>query len=206
MKNFVKYTKTSTFLFPLLDIPKEIFSCDIRKYGKTIMSTRFWNSFIVNDHLKNDSYNEGPYLFLVIKGYQDVNFEAFYTTLTGMLQYIDDYEYNGYFIMIFEIPEDFLEDYDLILKGKYSEISAKGKSNILSKNFFSGKPKAIPMILMKSDALKNSWEKNLSFFGPDINSPADLGDQEVWSRIIPENETLTSDMLTVHSNKLILTE
>jgi hypothetical protein len=61
--------------------------------------------------------------------------------------------------------------------------------------FFSRKPKFIPMILSKSIALKKSWEERLTFIGPDIYSPADLGDQEVWGIITKDKEALTIEKL-----------
>ena len=55
---YVKYTKTATFLFPLLGIPKAIFSCNVKNtFGTTMFTTRFYNAYIGD--CKVDNYKEG---------------------------------------------------------------------------------------------------------------------------------------------------
>lgn len=202
MSQFVKYTKTSTFLFPLLCIPKGLFHCNVKNsFGKLLMTTRFLNSYLVDSDLGNEEYNEGPYVYLVIKPYQDTDFDAFYNTILSYENYVDEYERLGYVIMIFRVPEKLLEDYNKIMDGKYSEISQEARKLIMGNCFFSSKPKFIPMILSKSVALKTSWEERLSFVGPDIDSPVDLGDQEVWGIITKDKETLNKIKLQEITNK-----
>lgn len=202
MSQFVKYTKTSTFLFPLLCIPKGLFHCNVKNsFGKLLMTTRFLNSYLIDSDLANEEYNEGPYVFLIIKPYQDTDFDAFYNTILSYENYVDEYERLGYVIMVFRIPDKLLEDYNKIMNGKYSEISKEARQLIMGNCFFSSKPKFIPMILSKSVALKTSWEERLSFIGPDIDSPADLGDQEVWGIITKDKETFNKAKLQEITNK-----
>ena len=50
-----KYTQTSTFLFPLLEIPKQLFRCDVtNNFNKRIMTTRFSNAFMWDEDLEFD--------------------------------------------------------------------------------------------------------------------------------------------------------
>lgn len=198
MNQFVKYTKTSTFLFPLLEIPKALFHCNVKNnFGKLLMTTRFLNSYLLDLDLANEEYNNGPYVFVVIKPYQDTDFDIFYNTILSFENYVDEYEKSDYIIMIFRVPDRFLDDYNLILEGKYSEISKEARTIIMGNCFFSSKPKFIPMILSKSVALKKSWEDRLSHISeiPVCHSPVDLGEQEVWGIINKDKETFTKDKL-----------
>lgn len=187
----LKFTKTATFLFPMTTIPKTLFECNIRDvFGRTKFTTRFVNAFSSSTCI-NKYQEESNLIFIVTKQYQDVGFEAFYTTITSFPNYVDDYDDSGYLVFIFRIPEENEKDYILILNGKYSEISAKAKKLILQNNFFSGKVFTLPLILNKSEALKTSWEDRLSNPG----SPAVLGNQEVWPIIESVEEVLTPDVM-----------
>ena len=194
----LKFTKTATFLFPLLDIPKKLFDCNIKDvFGRTKITNRFINAFSKNKCI--DKYNEEnkDYVFILVKTYQDVDFDRFYTTLQAFPNYVDDYDSKGCCIFVFEVPEKRQKDFDLIKNGKYSEVSADAKKAILMNNFFSGKPFTLPLVLNKAEALKNSWEDRLSTPG----SPAELKDQEVWPIIESENEELNDSIMSQITTK-----
>jgi hypothetical protein len=181
---YVKYTKTATFLFPLLGIPKAIFSCNVKNsFGTTMFTTRFYNAFIRD--CKVDNYKEG-FVFVVVRAYQDVDFQCFYDTMGAFENYVDDYERGDYIVFVYSIIDKFKADYKLLMDGKYSKISPEGKKAVLSNNYFSGKPYTLPLILGKSEALKKGWEDRLK---------VDLLDQEVWSIITPEKEEMCDDIL-----------
>jgi len=187
----MKFTKTATFLFPLTTIPKSLFECNIRDvFGRTKFTTRFVNAFSSSTCI-NKYQGEPGLIFIVTKQYQDVGFEAFYTTITSFPNYVDDYDDSGYLVFIFKILEEHQKDYELILNGKYSKISQQSKKLILGNNFFTGKAFTLPLILNKSEALKTSWEDRLST----PTSPAFLGDQEVWPIIDSVEEVLTSAVM-----------
>ena len=186
----IKNTKSSTFLFPLLEIPKNIFVCDIKtSYKRTLYNTRFINTYLkdknVNSYLK-------AHLFILIENYQDKDFSAFYSTMTAFPNYVDDYEFNGYLIMVYKVSDERIEDYQLVLDGKYSKISEAGKKLILSNHFYHGKSITIALILAKSSSLRESWEEQLST----PKSYVDLGDQEVWSKIMQEKEIITPELIS----------
>ena len=103
--------------------------------------------------------------------------------------------------MIFSIPEENKADFEIIKKGAYSTVSANGKRLILANTFYSGKMFTLPLVLNKADVLKNSWEERLTFIGPDIYSPADLGEQEVWPILDITKETLTREIINALKQK-----
>lgn len=183
-----KFSKTSTFLFPLLEVPKQLFNCSIKtKDGYT--NTRFLDAYMWDVDLEFE-FNYEPYVFVAIKPYQDAKFESFYSTITGFDCYEDEYNKDGFIIMIFKIPDNNMSAYETILEGKYSELEAQYKKLIMRNFFFTGKPTAIPLILNKDIGLKGTWEGLLS--NPGIKYVADLAEQEVWSKLLKEDEGLSS--------------
>ena len=187
-----KFTKTATFLFPLLNIPKNIFDCNIKDtWGRLKYSTRFINAYLFDD--KIDKYKEN-HIFILVLNYQDKDFQTFYSTIKAFPNYVDDYERKDYLVIIFSIPEENFEDFSLLLQGAYSKISSEAKKAILSNNFYHGKPFTLPLILNKADVLKESWEDRLSLINEHINSPANLLDQEVWPIMDLEKECLSDEV------------
>jgi uncharacterized protein YutD len=190
----VKFTRTATFLFPLLEISKNLFDCDIRdKYNRPQHKTRFLNAYLKHEGITQ----EEDCLYLVLRNYRDVSFDIFYSTIQALPNYVDDYDSQGCCIFIFSVPEKRQKDFDLIKNGKYSEVSAEAKKAILMNNFFSGKVFTLPLVLNKAEALKNSWEDRLSTPG----SPAELKDQEVWPIIELENEELNNSIMSKITTK-----
>lgn len=174
----VTFTKTSTFIFPLLNIPRELFKVNLTNFGKVTESTRFVNAYIYND--QKPMYND--HVSIVISSYLNKDYDNFYKELHNHPSYADEYISNGTLVMIFEIPEENMVDYQLIKKGKYSQVSEKGKDLILKNFFFDFKPSTLPMIFAKSKPLKASWEKMIE---------SSIEDQEVWSILNEQEETLT---------------
>lgn len=201
------FTKTATFLFPLLNIPKNLFECDIRdNFGRLKYTNRFLNAYLEDscvDKYKSKIDNV-DYIFVLVRNYQDLMFEEFNEKLISLPHYIDDYEYRTCSVYVFKIPQKNKEDYDLIINGKYSEISETAKSLILKNHYYHGKPSTLPLILNKAEILKNSWEERLTFIGPDIYSPADLADQEVWPIINKSKEILTLEKLDLYRERKFL--
>ncbi len=189
---YIKYTKTATFLFPLLEIPKSIFMCNVKNsFGKRMFKTRFVNAYLGD--CKINDYKEG-FVFLLLKGFQDTDFNCFYDTMTAFENYVDDYEFGINIVMIYSIPDKYSVDYSLILKGQYSKVSAAAKKRILQNSFFSGKPTTIPLILNKADVLRKGWEKRLG---------TSLESQEVWSIIVPDEEQICNNILEEKLNNIL---
>lgn len=189
-----KFTKTATFLFPLLNIPKSLFDCNILDpWGRVKFRSRFLNAYLKDSNITK--YNDKGNIFLLVRDYRDVEFDKFYSTIQSFPNYIDDYEVRGCIILVFSVPSDFVPDYNLIIKGLYSEVSAEAKKLILGNSYFSGKIYTLPLIMNKAKVLKDSWEERLSNPG----SIADLKDQEVWPIISCEREILDSSIALEYS-------
>jgi hypothetical protein len=190
----VKYTKTASFVFPLLEIPKSLFTCDVRStFGKLMFTQRFINAYLADSQVTK--YNDKDYVFLVVRNFRDLDFDTFYSTMIALPNYVDDYDNRDFLIMVYSVPPSQKENFDLIINGKYSELDAAGKKLILSNSFFSGKPMTLPLILNKATALKVSWEERLSLVNEHVYSPAYLYDQEVWPIINQRDEVLSPDKL-----------
>lgn len=195
----VKFTKTATFLFPLLDIPKVLFECDIKdRFGRTKYASRFLNAYLRDKTITK--YNQEDYLFVLVRNYRDVDFDKFYSTIQSFPNYVDDYDNKECLVLVFKIPQNNLKDFNLVKRGLYSEVSAEGKKLIMSNNFYTGKAFTLPLILNKATALKDSWEDRLSNPG----SIADLGDQEVWPILNEEDEELNEIVLNSFNTKIEL--
>lgn len=189
-----KFTKTATFLFPLLNIPKSLFECNILDpWGRVKFRSRFLNAYLKDSNITE--YNNKGNIFLLIRDYRDVEFDKFYSTIQSFPNYIDDYEVRGCLVLVFSVPTDFIPDYNLIIKGLYSEVSSEAKKLILGNSYFSGKIFTLPLIMNKAKVLKDSWEERLSNPG----SIADLKDQEVWPIISCEREILDSSIASEYS-------
>ena len=89
-----KFTKTATFLFPLLNVPKSMFECSIKDpWGRLKYTNRFINAYCSDTTIsKYVNDDENKYVFLVLENYQDVDFGTFYSTITAFPNYVDDYE------------------------------------------------------------------------------------------------------------------
>jgi len=196
----MKFTKTATFLFPLLNVPKSLFDCHIQdSWGRLKHKSRFLNAYLKNDTISK--YEEENYIYILARGYRDTDFDKFYSTVQAFPNFIDDYDIKECVVFIFSVPTDFDRDFNLIINGKYSEISAESKKLILANHYFSGKSYTLPLILNKAIVLKESWEERLS----NPTSPAFLYDQEVWPIINNKTEILTNEVISNYTTNSKLT-
>jgi hypothetical protein len=199
----VKFTKTATFLFPLLEVPKTFFDCNIKdRFGRPQYHTRFLNAYLEDSTItKYKSDGSVDYIFVVLRNYQDVDFDKFYTTLQAFPNYVDDYDTNDCLIVVFRVPDTQQMNFDILKNGYYSRVTPEGQKLILANNFYSGKVFTLPLIFSKALNLKESWEERLS----NPNSVVDLGEQEVWSIINYQDEVLDEEILNSLTKKKVLT-
>ena len=88
----MKFTKTATFLFPLLNVPKSLFDCNILdSWGRLKHKSRFLNCYLKNDTISK--YKEENYMYIVVRGYRDTDFDKFYTNLLSYPNFIDYFEF-----------------------------------------------------------------------------------------------------------------
>lgn len=191
----MKYTKSATFLFPLLQIPKINFKCDIaNNFGFSVCKDRLLNVFMQDESVCAFETN---HLFLLIRNIRDLDFENFNQLLSTYPNYVDNYENAEYMHYIFSIPEQTQADYDLILKGRYSEISDYSKKLIRENAYCNGVYHLLPLILDKMPKMREYWEERLSNPGSEVL----LGDAEVWPIIDQQKEILTEEIIQSISQK-----
>lgn len=192
----VKFTKTATFIFPLLEVPKELFECSVKDvFNRVKFTTRFLNAYLEDPRVNYKSDEENKYVFIVSRNYRDQDFDRFYSTITALANYIDDYDIKDCVVFIFKVSERHIQNFNKVISGAYSEIDASAKKLILANNFYSGKPFTLPLILNKAEVLKESWENRLSLVNDHIHSPANLYDQEVWPIIDLEKQIFDAEAL-----------
>lgn len=157
--------KSSTFILPL--IANHTSKNDYMNF----------NSFLYNSYLlfeDMDNYKLGEYLFVK---YRFFNIEHYYELerrLMVLPTFVKTIQPDSNFtIYIFKIPEQFLPDVKLILKGKYSKISTTAKSKIILFHSVRLTDK-LAMILNNGKELRNEME---SFFGCEIPDDIDLLDK-----------------------------
>lgn len=196
----IKFTKTATFLFPLLGIPKEIFKCNVLdNWGRLKFDNRFLNAYLKNSCI--DKYNDKDYVFIVMRNFQDVDFDGFCKTLQAFPNYVDEYDVHDCLVMVFSVPEVNQEDFTKVKNGQYSKVSIRCRDLILANNFFTGKISTVPLILTKAKVLKDMWEARLT----EKDSIANLGEQEVWAIIDVEKETLSKEVISMYTTKSKIT-
>jgi hypothetical protein len=186
------FTKTSTFIFPLLNIPRTAFLYDKKTFGKVDTSSRFINSYLYNTVCEKHN----NHVSIIIDSYRDAEFDNFYIKLSSHDAFVDSYEVDDTLIMVFAIPDDMLDDVTKIIDGKYSTVSNVAKQLIMKHHYFDSQSSVIPMILNKSQALKTEWENRIG---------CSIGDNEVWVIMNPDEETLTIDKIHAVVKNRVLT-
>jgi hypothetical protein len=152
----VKTTKTTDFLLPLLG------------KSKTWYAPLLINAYLSDTGINNKYPNS---ISILIQFSGNAKFDVINNTLRDMDTFIDSYDIlDGKFTMfIVGLPERFIEDYSLMLKGKYSKISKEAKDLLLIGR---GSKSPMPYILRKDSKLRAHWESELG---------TNLGDLDVWS-------------------------
>lgn len=118
-----KYNKTTVFLYPLLGIPMNFFKSSSGK-------TRYLNSYLYDLDIADYKTH---HVFVLIDNYQDAEFTEFEKKLRTLNNYVTDYDILGgrYSVKVFKIPDEFIGDYELFLKGKYSQFSQSAKDRVM---------------------------------------------------------------------------
>lgn len=121
-----EYTKTTTFLFPLLGLSLISFN---RKNG-----SRLVDCFIYDVKIKK--YRDGC-VFVVVDNYQDVKFSEFEKELEAHSNFETAYDIlsGKYSVKVFRVLDEFKEDYARFLNGKYSEFTEEAKDEIIKSGF-----------------------------------------------------------------------
>lgn len=140
----VKRTKTSYFITPTVFTKKE----DIR-----------WDQYFVNAFILDE--DEFPRLGILLRFFPTKNYIEFEALLKKHKAFFKTIETDyGHTMFVFNFNEEFYEDIDKFLKGRYSEFSPNMKRRIMSFNNAQQNGK-IYQILNKSSTLRRQLELNL---------------------------------------------
>ena len=182
----MNFNDTTIFLFPLLGIPKLIFSKG--------HETRYINSFLRDDCLAKYGHY---HLFITHKNFQDTQFKAFEDSLTSLDNYVDEYDIcnNEVGVKIFKIPEEHIDDYHAFIEGRYSDFSKEAQEKVLTNNFSiisSAHIDYLKQVFNKCEILRDFQEKKVgqSIFNQDVRS--------VYNK---EKNVLTKNMKKILSSR-----
>lgn len=110
-----RLNKSSLFLLPMLGGTRRLFMYD---------------KLFVNAFINVEQYERCIGLLYRFSG--DTMFLKFEQALKKFRNFKDTFDPSPYFVMfVFDVPADYLRDYELFIKGKYSKLSPNYKSKIL---------------------------------------------------------------------------
>ncbi len=175
-------TKTSNFLLPLIG-----YSID------------FFQPYLIESFLKEEREELTPYrIYSVFKWNKNINYEEFLNTLRNNPNYRGEFSLHGsdYTVMLFEIPDKFKLEYDLFLKGKYSQFSKEAKEQLLKGR---SPQSSMSDILSKSTRLREHWEKELGMRIPSFYELYSIYNIEEETLKRTDYKPLTKEILTPNS-------
>lgn len=140
--------------------------------------------FLVDDYMINAYISENlNYLNLLYRFNTNISYKKLELELIKHKNFISLSDENKSFVMFkFKINDEFQEDVDYFLEGKYSLFSEKLKKRIQFFNKFDKKQRIIQTIFKDSE-LKNTWEKELNVrLTEDIELDSiPIKSEEIWN-------------------------
>jgi len=177
------YNKTSLFIIPL------IFK------NKTLASYIEYNSgnigYLMNGYLDCNfiEHKAENSIFILLKFSKSSRFKAQEEYLIKHECFVRTIDINNRYVLYeFIIPDNFIEDYKLLLDGKYSLISKQAKERIITFHYNSQEGGLIKKILIREESLIKHYEKELDV---NMNYPDRI---ELYSKF-DENDILIQDIL-----------
>lgn len=113
---------------------------DIIKYSRYTNTTKFIMPLLFNNikyHELFQNFFINAYIGDVAKKENDDNIHlvfADYPSLSLQLQLTDpisEYKYNDVYVLVYPLEEEWLDDYNKLIKGEYSQISEEAKKRII---------------------------------------------------------------------------
>jgi hypothetical protein len=186
-------TVSSIFFSPLLGIPRELLHAP---------EVGFVNAYL------HDSGRELDYPDMVLHLLFHPSDSVFFTEFLAEERLrgaalVDEYDYEGdYVVLVYEFPGTLSkQDYHLIMKGRYSEVSEELKQRY---------PKVVkivdPVSGRRRDEMALQWrifnkDANLKTYWEELLGTSFDADMEVWSALDLERETLHPQQL-LHKQKI----
>lgn len=174
-----RITDTTRFLLRGLGL----FKLELSQYG-------FINAFL--DDIEHEHHYENS-VYLLFKPSELSVFEWFVDGEKARTHLvIEEYDYpNGYIVLVYKFPAEYMDDYRLFLQGKYSKFSQKYKDlfpltnkTTSSRNLTKEEPSFYSHIFTRSEKMRDYWEGKLAV----ILAP----DAEYWS-----SPTLSKEVLNI---------
>lgn len=172
----LRYNKSKTYLLPLL---YDLIGMDVRFFN------HIDNVYIFDDLNKyqNCIYIEHDFSF------KDPNFTAYEHKITKSQYFVNLIDINNQVLYIFKFPEEYMNEYNNLIVGKYSQFGNDAKKLILEffTKVYQGNLNAVDFllktkqILFKDKRLKEKIEKDLNVILSDEAELADI--------IMKQNET-----------------
>ncbi len=161
-----KYTKTTQFMLPSIDV-------DIRNR----MIFKFFINSYLDDKEFNHSHTRPIFILFGVKDFKDKDWDKVYVSLALSKNYLMDYDCGmqdtiNLVMMVFQVPEEFAEDYYHFKQGRYSKFSKNYKnkfSRYISED--SEKESIIWQIIHKSHKLKRELEKEFDLNIGEFDKP-----------------------------------
>ena len=151
---FRKITTTSNFIMPLL--------------GHNRMAFR-WNLEFTNAFIGDEESHDGSEISILYRFDGSREFAEFEEDLKNREDFVKMSDPDKYqTLYTFKLPEAYAKDIELIMKGKYSEISGRAKARILEFHS-SGKDKPLGQILYKCPTRRKKMEEEIKHNIPDTN-------------------------------------
>ena len=190
----VRYNKSKTYLLPLLS---EIVGFD-KRFFKHLK-----NVYMFDDM----SRYENCLLILHDFSFQVPEFTSYEHKMIDNELFVDLVDINDQVLYVFKFPDEYMNEYNHLIEGRYSKFGEDAKELILEffTDVYKGNPNAVPFllkvkqILFKDKKLKKQIEEDLSTDRSRVILPADA---ELTDKIIIENETFPlSKYITENENK-----
>lgn len=180
MSRSIKYTKSKTYLLPLLS---EVVDLRI-KFIPYLLNTYMFD--------ENNKFQECFYI-LHDFNFKNPEFTAYEHKLVNNPLFVKQIDIDNKVIYIFKFPEEYLDEYYKLLDSRYSEFGEDAKKLILKfwGEVYSGNSSGVnfllkvKQILYKDEKLRQKIQTNL---GVTIDKNQELGDH-----VDPENEILILD-------------
>ena len=116
----VRLTKSSLFLLPMLGGTRRLY---------------MWDKLFVNAFINADQHQNSICLLYRFSG--DTIFLKFEQALKKFRTFKDTYDPSPYFVMfVFDVPSNYIEQFNLFVNGKYSKFSPEYKSKIMEFHSF----------------------------------------------------------------------
>lgn len=180
MSDIYKSTITSLFIVPILRIDKK----ELTRHG-------FENAYI-KDEVRGLDYPHA--IYLLFRAPNQLAFNEFIEEERDRKVLIDEYDYrDGWTVLVYRYHEQWQEDIDILMQGRYSEVSDAYKREIPAKSQGAGAQTTMTMqhhVFNKTQFIKNSLEKKYGI-GDVLEADSSI---ECWS-YYPERDVFTQDLL-----------